>query len=114
MKKINSDVFDGLETYVFALGVLGMVAVPLVLGNAKPVHSVEYPQTMLVAHVNEYIDSVTIETATGYQYSFWGIEDYEVGDIVAVTMNDNTTENDITDDKIVEVRFSGYTREEVK
>lgn len=114
MKKLSSDVFDGLETYVFALGVIGMVAVPLVLGNTKPKHSVEYPQVMTVSYINEYTDYVQIETATGYTYGFWGIEDYQIGDVVAVTMNDNTTENDITDDKIVEVRFSGFTESEVK
>lgn len=118
MKKINSDIFDGLECYVFTLGVLAMVIVPLVFNvlntNAKPIRSKEYPQTMVVTYINEYTDYVQIETATGYTYGFWGIEDYEVDDVVAVTMNDNATENDITDDKIVEVRFSGFTESEVK
>lgn len=116
MKKINSDIFDGIECYVFALGVLAMVVIPLVFNvfNAKPIHSKEYPQTMVVTYINEYTDYVQVETATGYTYGFWGIEDYEVGDIVSVTMNDNATENDITDDKIVEVRFSGFTESEVK
>ena len=113
MKKID---FDGIECYVFVLGVLAMVVVPLVFNafNAKPVHSKEYPQVMTVSFINDFTDYVEVETSTGYTYGFWGVEDYEVGDVVAVTMNDNRTENDITDDKIVEVRFSGYTREEVK
>ena len=113
MKKLSSDVFDGLDIYII-LGVIGMVAVPLILGNAKPKQSAEYPQTMVVTNINDFIDYVEIETSTGYTYGFWGIEDYQIGDVVAVTMNDNRTENDITDDKIVSVRFSGYTKEEVK
>ena len=109
--KNNSELFDGL---VFTLGVLGMVIIPLIFSSInKPKHSEEYPQTMVVAHFNEYIDSATIETATGYQYSFWGVEDYQVGDIVAVIMNDNATET-IEDDKIVSVRFSGYVKGDVE
>lgn len=110
---MKEEVIGMIEMIGIVIGIVLMCAVPL-LFKTETKHSKEYPQTMLVAHINEYIDSVTIETATGFQYSFWGIEDYEVGDVVAVTMNDNATENDITDDKIVEVRFSGYTREEVK
>lgn len=110
---MKEEIIGMIEMIGIVIGIVLMCAVPL-LFKTETKHSKEYPQTMLVTHINEYIDSVTIETATGFQYSFWGIEDYEVGDVVAVIMNDNLTENDITDDKIVEVRFSGYTREEVK
>lgn len=109
---MKEKMIEVIEMIGIVIGIVLMFS-PL-LFKTETKHSKEYPQTMVVTHVNEYIDSVTIETATGYQYSFWGIEDYQIGDVVAVTMNDNATENDITDDKIVEVRFSGYTREEVK
>lgn len=110
--EMKEKIIEVIEMIIVVIGVVLMFS-PLLL-KTDTIHSEEYPQTMVVVHINEYIDSVTIETATGYQYSFWGIEDYQIGDVVSVTMNDNATENDITDDKIVEVRFSGYTREEVK
>lgn len=109
---MKEKMIEVIEMIGIVIGIVLMFS-PL-LFKTETKHSKEYPQTMVVTHVNEYIDSVTIETATGYQYSFWGIEDYQIGDVVAVTMNDNATENDITDDKIVEVRFSGFTESEVK
>lgn len=100
-----------IEMIEIIVGIVLICTVPLLFKTGT--HSKEYPQTMVVAQIDEPVDSVTIETATGYQYSFWGIEDYEVGDIVSVTMNDNATET-IEDDKIVSVRFSGYVKGDVE
>ena len=109
---MKEKMIEVIEMIIVVIGIILMFS-PL-LFKTETKHSKEYPQTMVVTSVNETLDFVVIETATGFSYIFNGVEDYEVGDVVAVTMNDNTTENDITDDKIVEVRFSGYTREEVK
>lgn len=110
---MKEEVIGMIEMIGIVIGIVLMCAVPL-LFKTETKHTKEYPQTMVVTSVNETLDFVVIETSTGFSYIFNGVEDYEVGDVVAVTMNDNLTENDITDDKIVEVRFSGYTREEVK
>ena len=50
---------------------------------------------------------VTMETATGYTYSFDVVEDWQVGDIATVMMHDNCT-TDIADDVILHVTYSGF------
>ena len=63
-----------------------------------------YPDAMTVTSISE--DTVTIETATGNQFQFYGAEDYEVGDTVAAIMYSNGTD-DVTDDSILCVRYAG-------
>lgn len=67
-----------------------------------------YPQTARITHLDYETDTVTITTATNISYSFEGVEDYELGDLVSVIMNSNHTKDYILDDTIIKVQYSGF------
>jgi presenilin-like A22 family membrane protease len=67
-----------------------------------------YPATMVITSVDYESDTVSATTATGYIYEFYGTEDWYVGDLAGMIMDDNGTP-EITDDKILQVRYVGYT-----
>lgn len=73
-----------------------------------------YPETMVITDINQ--DTVTAETATGFEFSFSGTEDYTTGDIISCIMSDNGTAETITDDIILSVQYSGFyvEQEEIK
>lgn len=66
-----------------------------------------YPATCMVTEMDKANDTVTITTATGFDYQFKGIEDWTEGDLVSVIFYNNGTEN-ITDDIILDTRYAGY------
>lgn len=68
--------------------------------------SSQYAKTTKVIEVNQITDTVVCEDYNGNQWEFTECEDWEVGDIATLLMNDNGTEN-IYDDTIVEARYSG-------
>lgn len=68
-----------------------------------------YPQTYIITEIDKANDLVTIETCTGYEYQFYGVEDYYEGDLVSCIMYTNGTET-ITDDAILTHRYSGVTQ----
>ncbi len=69
-----------------------------------------YPECGVVTSVtlpegNESWNSeVTFETINGSIFSFYGGEDLEVGDMIAVIFDDKGTPN-VTDDEVVSVRY---------
>ena len=65
-----------------------------------------YPLTTIVTEINPEIDVVSITDNNGFVWQFYGVEDWEEGDICSVIMNDNGTEN-IFDDIIVTTRYGG-------
>lgn len=68
-----------------------------------------YPTTMIITDTNEAQDLVTMSTASGLEYQFYGIEDYFAGDLVSCIMFDNFTPDDVRDDIILAHRYSGVT-----
>lgn len=74
----------------------------------RPNNSYVYPQTAQITKLNYKTDTVTITTATGISYTFIGIEDYTIGDLVSVIMDSNHTKDYIPDDKVLKVQYSGY------
>jgi len=68
--------------------------------------SVQYAKTTKVIEVNRITDTVVCEDYNGNQWEFTECEDWEVGDVATLLMNDNGTEN-IYDDTIVEARYNG-------
>lgn len=68
-----------------------------------------YPNAGIVVALDEVQDLVTISTGSGLLYEFYGIEDLFVGDIVAVTMDDNGTPDTVLDDKIIDSKYAGYS-----
>ena len=64
-----------------------------------------YPATMIVDDVRDGI--VTMYTETGHMYCYAGASDEEVGDVMSVLMDSRGTAI-VTDDAIVQVRYSGF------
>lgn len=69
-----------------------------------------YPRTMVVSEINIETDTVILTDTVGYVWKFYGVEDWEVGDICSCIMDTNGTEN-ITDDIIVDARYNGRLEE---
>lgn len=67
-----------------------------------------YPMTAKVVEVNYDEDIVTVETFTGFLFSFEGCEDWAEGDCASLIMDDNGTEK-ILDDTIVMAQYGGWT-----
>ena len=65
-----------------------------------------YPVAGVVTEVDRETDTVTFSTY-GNAFSFYGCEDWEVGDGIAAIMSDNGTE-EIYDDEIISVRYEVY------
>lgn len=66
-----------------------------------------YAQAMVVTELDRAQDVVTCTDATGNVWSFYGCEDYAEGDLVACIMDTMGTDT-ITDDAIIEARYTGY------
>lgn len=86
---------------------LSLLAIPALVIPAYIDTNGLYPMTAVITSVDTETDIVTMETATGHIYEFYGCEDYEVSDLVSCIMNDNRTEN-VSDDIIIDVRYSGF------
>lgn len=67
-----------------------------------------YPNAGVVVGLDFGQDLVTISTGSGLLYEFYGIEDLYMGDIIAVTMDDNGTPETVLDDKIIDSKYAGY------
>ena len=65
-----------------------------------------YPMTMVVTEVDLYEDLVTLRDYCGFEWQFWGTDDWQPGDICSCIMNTEGTAS-IFDDSIVDVRYSG-------
>lgn len=66
-----------------------------------------YPQTFIVSATDIAQDALVLIDSTGNEWVWFGIEDYDVGDVVAAIMDDNSTEI-IYDDAIITMRYTGY------
>lgn len=86
-----------IKTTLAAVGLAAMLAASGVI----------YPQTCIVVDVDVAADVVTIETAMGYRFEFGGVEDWIEGDLCACIFYNAMTDNTITDDQILSVRYSG-------
>lgn len=66
-----------------------------------------YPQTFIVSAMDTAQDALVLIDSAGNEWIWYGIEDYDLGDIVAAIMDDNGTEI-IYDDAIITMRYTGY------
>lgn len=67
-----------------------------------------YPHTAVVSKVDYKEDTVYCEDFNGHVWMFTECDDWNCGDIVSMIMDTNGTDDDITDDEIVSVKYSGY------
>lgn len=76
--------------------------------NVDTIH--EYPETFIVVAVDQDHDFITLQDFNGFTWNWNGCEDWMIGDIASAIMDSNGTE-DITDDRIVMLKYSGYIAE---
>lgn len=67
-----------------------------------------YATTTVVVEIDYTTDTVVCEDSAGYEWAFYGVEDWRIGDVCSMVMCDNGTSS-ILDDTIESVRYSGYT-----
>lgn len=80
--------------------------------NGAPVeeHSI-YVRTMEVIELNYETDLVTCIDSVGFEWQFYGCEDYFEHDLVACIMDTVGTEDTILDDVILDTYYTGYWME---
>ena len=91
-----------------------MMAMMMMALNGTPAQEVEhhyYARVMEVVTLEHDTDEVVCVDAVGYEWAFYGIEDYLEGDLVACVMDDMGTPDTILDDEIIDSRYSGYWME---
>ena len=66
-----------------------------------------YPTAGIVRNVDHFADVIYIVTFDGQEWAYEGAEDWAVGDIIAMLMDDMGTEL-IYDDEIVAVNYLGW------
>ena len=92
------------------------VAVILVLVSMSLVFSAGavsefYPRCAVVTSIDEVEDLVTVEDFAGVVWSFYGVEDFIVGDLVAMLLWDCGTPDTIFDDEVIDAVYGGYNFE---
>lgn len=68
-----------------------------------------YPASAVIVDINYETDEVLVEDVNGFLYAFYGCEDYAEGDIVSLIMDSNGTPESVTDDRIIDAKYSGFT-----
>lgn len=81
-----------------------ITALTVTAGAAPALHL--YPNAAEIVEIDRTSDLVTCSDGAGNLWAFWGSEDYETGDMVALIMDSRGT-SDIRDDAIVAVRYAG-------
>lgn len=67
-----------------------------------------YPWAGVVTAIDPANDLVTISTASGLLYEFYAdSDDITVGDIMAVTMDDGGTPENVLDDAVIDAKYAG-------
>lgn len=66
-----------------------------------------YAMTCIVTEIATESDTVWITDYNGNSWGFYGIEDWQIDDVVSVVMNDNGTA-EISDDTIVNLSYSAW------
>lgn len=99
-----------MKKVIVAMMLVGMMTPVSVFGSQKVGWKVKigsnayYSETMKIKSINRKTDLVTVQNATGFRYTFYGIEDLERGDIVSCIMYTNHT-SDIRDDKVMSAKY---------
>lgn len=77
----------------------------LALSVLTPV-SKTYPKTTQVVEIDKAHDIIILEDYNGFLWEWGGCEDWQIGDIASLIMEDNGTPI-IYDDEIVSIRYGG-------
>jgi len=66
-----------------------------------------YARTAVVTGLNQETDIVSVTDGAGIGWGFYGIEDWDVGDVVSMLMDNNGTPENIFDDEIIKATYAG-------
>lgn len=106
MKKLRENAF-WISEYIFCgCAIVFLIYCCIMMFYATSTADHTYPLTTIVTEINPEIDVVSVTDNNGFVWQFYGVEDWEEGDICSVIMNDNGTET-ILDDIIVTTRYGG-------
>ena len=83
-----------------------MIIVSVIIGT----YAEQYPTTMIVNELDYDENMVICIDFNGNEWAFEEIEDWCIGDIASMIMDDMGTES-IYDDTIIMVRYSGYVED---
>ena len=93
-----------------AIMLLFSLCVVCAVGSLIPVEETQnnvYPLTTVVVALDAENDVVTCQTISGLLFEFYGVEDWQVGDIASMIMDTRGTEI-VLDDIILEVKYDGW------
>lgn len=99
-----------MKKIIMLIIVIGFITACISLLTTHPAFTTEhkqYPMTAVVVDTDYAADVVVIEDCNGYLWEFYGVEDWEIGDVCTCIMDDNGTEK-IFDDVIINAQYSGY------
>lgn len=85
-----------------------IVSLIATLGGAPAENHSVYVRTMEITAMNYDTDVVTCVDPVGFQWEFYGCEDYCEGDLVSCLMDTMGTEDTILDDYILDTWYTGY------
>ena len=69
-----------------------------------------YAKSTIVSEVDYSHNLVIVKDFNNVPWTFFGCDDWEVGDICGLVMDNNGTPHDIFDDKIVSTNYCGYVK----
>ena len=97
-----------MEKYRFLIGcAIFVIAVSLLLNVTIGALAEDYPTCGKIVKIDRYETLVYIKDFSGNIWTFEGVEDWAIGDIVAMIMDNMNTEI-IYDDEIKMVRYCGW------
>lgn len=99
-----------LTTLILAAIIAGAVSVSAKLAKPDRGYTLvkgDYPRTGVVWVLDHDDDIVVVRDPIGQCWTFFGINDWQIGDMVAMIMNDNGTPYCLYDDLIVQTRCCG-------
>lgn len=86
--------------------IVKMVLVLMVLLTMTAAKAETYPEVFVVHEINRETDIMTLIDFNGWMWDVYGVEDYEIGDVVGAIMDDVGTEI-IYDDEVQCIRYCG-------
>lgn len=90
------------------ISILMAMLMVFTVGKGNVSESEIYPRAMEIVEFERETDTVVCVDAVGLEWAFYGIEDWDIGDLVIVMLDNNGTPNTMTDDIITDTIFSGY------
>ena len=78
------------------LFILSLVFILSLLFSAAPAVNGHRARAAVVVDIDAAVDVVTVEDGAGLLWEFYGVEDWELGDVAALLMNDSSRESSIS------------------